>query len=60
MFRSRVLVLAVVYLIAGVLVMKFVKGAHGSELVPNVGFWKGLPLYVKVCNITNTIIHMKL
>ncbi|XP_038045186.1 cation-dependent mannose-6-phosphate receptor-like [Patiria miniata] len=40
-------VLVVVYFIGGVLFMKFVRGAGGMELVPNSGFWKELPGYIK-------------
>ncbi|CAH1238353.1 M6PR [Branchiostoma lanceolatum] len=39
--------LAGVYVIAGAIFMKFVKGAQGSEVIPNVAFWKSLPGYVK-------------
>ena len=34
---------------AGILVMKFVKGADGVEMVPNLELWKGLPSLIKVC-----------
>jgi hypothetical protein len=36
-------------LTAGILVMKFVKGASGVEMVPNLELWKGLPSLIKVC-----------
>ena len=42
----------VLYFIAGVLFMKFAKGAQGTELVPNVQFWSTLPFYVKVSEAT--------
>ena len=29
--------------------MKFVKGASGVEMVPNLELWKGLPSLIKVC-----------
>lgn len=38
----------IVYLIVGILVMKFVKGASGKDVVPNVGFWSDFPFLVKV------------
>ncbi|XP_013409684.1 putative mannose 6-phosphate receptor-like protein C530.09c [Lingula anatina] len=37
----------VVYLIGGVLVMRFVKGARGTEMIPNESFWKSLPGLIK-------------
>ncbi|XP_022099026.1 uncharacterized protein LOC110983780 isoform X1 [Acanthaster planci] len=40
-------VLLVVYVIGGVLFMKFVRGAEGTELLPNSGFWLSLPGYIK-------------
>lgn len=36
------------YLIVGVLVMKFHKGAGGKELIPNYSFWVDLPHLIKV------------
>ncbi|KAI8481828.1 hypothetical protein Bbelb_404330 [Branchiostoma belcheri] len=41
-------VLVAVYVIAGAIFMKFVKGAQGSEVIPNIAFWKSLPGYVKI------------
>ncbi|XP_011403526.1 PREDICTED: uncharacterized protein LOC105312512 isoform X2 [Amphimedon queenslandica] len=41
------LVALLVYFIAGILIMKFYKGATGRELIPNYAFWSGLPLLVK-------------
>ncbi|XP_019851241.1 PREDICTED: uncharacterized protein LOC105312512 isoform X3 [Amphimedon queenslandica] len=35
------------YFIAGILVMKFVKGATGKELIPNYAFWSDLPYLIK-------------
>ncbi|XP_071488332.1 uncharacterized protein [Diadema antillarum] len=40
-------VLVVVYIIGGVLFMKFVRGAQGRELVPNYSFWIDLPGLIK-------------
>ncbi|CAH1790282.1 unnamed protein product [Owenia fusiformis] len=40
------IVVLVIYLIGGIAFMKF-RGKEGAELVPNVGFWKELPLMVK-------------
>ena len=47
---TRFFVALVVYFIAGILVMKFHKGATGKELIPNYAFWSELPLLVKVKN----------
>ncbi|XP_077979001.1 uncharacterized protein LOC144434424 [Glandiceps talaboti] len=41
------LVLVIVYIIVGVLVMKFVKHEEGVELIPNKGFWVSLPGLIK-------------
>ncbi|XP_077979002.1 cation-dependent mannose-6-phosphate receptor-like [Glandiceps talaboti] len=41
------LVLVIVYLVGGVLFMKFVKKETGSDLIPNKGFWTELPMLVK-------------
>ncbi|XP_019623690.1 PREDICTED: uncharacterized protein LOC109469593 [Branchiostoma belcheri] len=46
-FLIILVVLAAVYVIAGAIFMKFVKGAQGSEVIPNIAFWKSLPGYVK-------------
>ncbi|XP_013390628.1 cation-dependent mannose-6-phosphate receptor isoform X1 [Lingula anatina] len=39
--------LVVVYILAGMAVMKFGKGAAGRELIPNYSFWKGLPFLIR-------------
>lgn len=44
----RLLVLVVVYLIGGILFMKFYKKNEGSEVIPNRDFWADLPSKVKV------------
>ncbi|KAF5276715.1 hypothetical protein FQR65_LT16228 [Abscondita terminalis] len=36
-----------VYLIGGVVVLHFLRGARGKEMIPNVDFWTGLPGLVK-------------
>ena len=38
----------VAYCIIGGVYMYRVKGARGSEVIPNVTFWKELPLLIKV------------
>ncbi|ELU00623.1 hypothetical protein CAPTEDRAFT_19704 [Capitella teleta] len=40
-------VLVVMYLVFGVLVMRFTRGATGLEQIPNIEFWKELPLLIK-------------
>ena len=44
----RFAVIVVVYLVGGVSYMHFAKGANGSEMIPNVTFWKGVPVLIKV------------
>ncbi|XP_076437068.1 cation-dependent mannose-6-phosphate receptor-like [Babylonia areolata] len=39
--------LLIVYVVAGVLYMKFVKKSEGKELIPNHSFWTALPGLVK-------------
>ncbi|XP_078703602.1 uncharacterized protein LOC144928790 [Branchiostoma floridae x Branchiostoma belcheri] len=46
-FVIIVLVVLVVYLVGGVLFMSLVKKASGAERIPNVEFWKDLPVLVK-------------
>ena len=41
-------VIATIYLVAGVLFMKYKREATGKELIPNVEFWSSLPGLVKV------------
>ena len=36
------------YVVVGVLVKKYWKGAEGVELIPNYHFWKDFPFLVKV------------
>jgi hypothetical protein len=36
------------YFVVGVVFMKFVKKKEGAEIVPNIIFWKSLPVLVKV------------
>ena len=38
----------IVYFIVGAVVMKFVKKAEGKEIIPNLTFWKAVPVLVKV------------
>ncbi|WAQ94373.1 hypothetical protein MAR_006844 [Mya arenaria] len=48
------------YLIGGILFMKFVKKAEGSEAIPNKGFWASIPRnVVNGCKFTVSKIRRK-
>ncbi|CAL1530934.1 unnamed protein product [Lymnaea stagnalis] len=40
-------VILLIYLIGGLLFLKFVRKAEGSEVIPNIEFWKDFPSLVK-------------
>lgn len=40
-------VAVVVYIVGGILFLRFYRGASGVEMIPNYEFWKGFPLLVK-------------
>jgi hypothetical protein len=42
------------YFIFGAIYMKFVKKSSGKDLIPNIGFWSGLPGDVKVKKKTDS------
>jgi len=44
----RCLVLVIVYLVGGVLLMHYWRGARGVEQIPNYEFWIAFPGLVKV------------
>ena len=47
-FVILVLFLAIVtYVVVGMMLMVFWKGARGLEIIPNLGFWKDLPFLLK-------------
>jgi hypothetical protein len=56
----RLLCVAVAYLVGGVVVNKFVRKQEGvTELLPNYGFWVGLPSLVKVSpTLTHFATHL--
>jgi hypothetical protein len=56
----RLLCVAVAYLVGGVVVNKFVRKQEGvTELLPNYGFWVGLPSLVKVSpTLTHCATHL--
>ena len=41
------LVAVIGYLVGGIVFMKFVKGAEGKEIIPNVTLWMGIPGLIK-------------
>jgi 1,2-dihydroxy-3-keto-5-methylthiopentene dioxygenase len=41
-------VVVVIYLVAGILFMKYKRGATGKEVIPNVEFWSSFPGLIKV------------
>ena len=44
----RLLVAVVGYIVVGMLVMRFYRGAQGLEMIPNFSFWKDFPFLLKV------------
>ena len=44
----RFLLAVATYVVVGVLVKKYWKGAEGVEMIPNYHFWKDFPFLVKV------------
>ncbi|KAL3832316.1 hypothetical protein ACJMK2_023970 [Sinanodonta woodiana] len=40
-------VLLLIYIVAGILFLHYVRGAQGIEMCPNLSFWKDLPFLVK-------------
>ena len=38
----------IAYFVIGAVIMAKVKGAQGMEIIPNIAFWKDLPLLIKV------------
>lgn len=47
-YTFSVIIGVVVYLVVGVIVMKFKYSAAGTDLIPNNAFWAGFPLLLKV------------
>ena len=41
-------VILVIYLVSGILFMKYKRGATGKEVMPNIEFWSSLPGLIKV------------
>ena len=51
-FLFRFFSLLIVYLVAGMIFMKFVKKAEGKEVIPNSSFWFSIPGNIKVSRFT--------
>ena len=43
----------VIYVVGGILVMRFVRGARGVEMIPHYTFWSDFPLLIRVSRISN-------
>lgn len=42
------LVLSGLYLFGGACALHFLRGARGLEMIPNIDFWRDLPILVRV------------
>ena len=49
-------VILVIYLVAGILFMKYKRGATGKEVIPNIEFWTSLPGLIKVSSFYSLIV----
>lgn len=47
-FGSRFVSVLILYVVIGTVTMKFVKKKEGIEVIPNVTFWRVIPVLVKV------------
>lgn len=47
------------YLSIGMSLKYFIIGARGSEVIPNINFWRNLPSLVKVMFITSSFFYYK-
>ena len=57
----RILPLGIaIYIVAGVLIMKFHYNAAGTDVIPNKKFWMELPLLIKVSKKQNLLLHILL
>ena len=43
----------VIYIVAGILIMKFRYQATGTDIIPNKEFWLSFPLLIKVAAYTS-------
>lgn len=48
MYIHSVILALVLYFVIGAVFLYYGKGARGLEAFPNYGFWKELPIYIKV------------
>ena len=51
----RLVILIVVYFVAGMIIMRVKYEKTGTDIIPNKGFWFSLPSLVKVRNLKNVI-----
>lgn len=49
----RFFVAVMVYIVGGILFLRFYRGASGVEMIPNYEFWKDFPLLVTVTILKN-------
>ena len=51
-FMLILVIVAIIYFVGGILILKFLRGATGIEMIPNHEFWCGLPHSIRViiCN----------
>lgn len=47
-FFLLLLIFTIIYFVGGALLMYFMRGARGIEMIPNVDFWRSLPTRLKV------------
>ena len=59
-FPLRFSVLVVVYMVGGMIFMKYGRGAEGREVIPNYNVWIQMPSLVKVCGNSIKIKNVKL
>lgn len=50
-FLLLLFITALMYFLGGALLLYFIRGARGIEIIPNIDFWMNLPGLVKVNNI---------
>ena len=57
-FMLILVIVAIIYFVGGILILKFLRGATGIEMIPNHEFWCGLPHSIRViiCNNYFTLV----
>ena len=57
--HRRILPLGIaIYIVAGMLIMKFCYNAAGTDVIPNKNFWMEFPLLIKVSKKQNLLLHI--